>query len=384
MTSACNGDGEKTYTSFVIKTPPQTLGNLCWVDKLEKITLTQEPSETLNFHLRTKHTQTLSSIIEYSFSLTLTFDNNLHEVSQDYGYDVICKGLINDNGIIYHVYLFSGRAIRMDKEICFNKTFFANKKSNEQLIHICFLINRFNKNNNDIEREIPCDFDNGQIPLKNSFLNDISLIVGDEFFPAHRDILSSRSEVFKSMFTHKMSENQEGKVKIDEFQPQVIDAMLNYIYTGKMKNLSEIADELFKAAHKYEIIDLKALCEEYFLFNLKHENITSTLNFANFYGIRYLKKRALIFIDIHWEELVKDDSFLAFLYGDLNVHSVASLLQLYARDNNLSSEKLETLKFVQNSEDDISSEDFFHLSKSYSLLTKQVFKYIYKDLFENE
>ena len=61
---------------------------------------------------------------------------------------------------------------------------------------------------------------------QTALYSDVTLVVEDTQIPAHRCVLVARSPVFKAMFSHKMSEALEGKVMIDELQPDVIRAML--------------------------------------------------------------------------------------------------------------------------------------------------------------
>lgn len=132
--------------------------------------------------------------------------------------------------------------------------------------------------------------------LKNNFDSDVSLIVGNAVLPAHKNILSARSEVFKRMFCVDMAENQKVNVKINDFDPEVIGAMHTFIYTHEVKNLSKISQELFRAAYTYGILDLQAKCEEYFLFNFNLKNVVSILNLAQMSGLKSLKKCAFVFV----------------------------------------------------------------------------------------
>lgn len=71
--------------------------------------------------------------------------------------------------------------------------------------------------------------------------SDITIIVDDKELFAHKNILSAKSNVFKSMFTTKMSENLNGVINIEDFAPEVIEELLQYIYTGRCKNLNKVS-----------------------------------------------------------------------------------------------------------------------------------------------
>ena len=50
-------------------------------------------------------------------------------------------------------------------------------------------------------------------------------------------MLSARSQVFHAMFNSDMLENKSGSVEVEDFHPNVMKEMLQYIYTGTKNNL---------------------------------------------------------------------------------------------------------------------------------------------------
>ncbi|KAJ7385687.1 hypothetical protein OS493_013715 [Desmophyllum pertusum] len=61
---------------------------------------------------------------------------------------------------------------------------------------------------------------------------DVKLSVQGKTFPAHRNVLSANSEFFKALFANEMKENAENIVHMDEFEPQVLEELLTYMYGG--------------------------------------------------------------------------------------------------------------------------------------------------------
>jgi hypothetical protein len=53
------------------------------------------------------------------------------------------------------------------------------------------------------------------------------------------------------MFTCGLSESHTGLLKVDDFGASVIRRLLDYIYTGRMGNIEDIAEDLLAAGHKY-------------------------------------------------------------------------------------------------------------------------------------
>lgn len=63
--------------------------------------------------------------------------------------------------------------------------------------------------------------------------------------------MAARSPVFRTMFTCGLSESQNGRLKIEDFPAPVIRRLLDYVYTGRMGNIEQIAEDLLSAGHKY-------------------------------------------------------------------------------------------------------------------------------------
>lgn len=75
---------------------------------------------------------------------------------------------------------------------------------------------------------------------------------------AHKIILAAQNPVFAAMFSTNMQEAKSGIVKVDDVTNCVMDIMLFYLYSEKVKHdLKGIALEVFVAADKVGISNLK-------------------------------------------------------------------------------------------------------------------------------
>ena len=61
---------------------------------------------------------------------------------------------------------------------------------------------------------------------------DTTITCGGKRFKCHKNILASRSPVFKAMFNSEMKEKKTGSVAIKDMTPEVLESLLAYIYTG--------------------------------------------------------------------------------------------------------------------------------------------------------
>jgi hypothetical protein len=62
------------------------------------------------------------------------------------------------------------------------------------------------------------------------------------------------------MLGHEMKEAKEGCIEIKEAEPETVREMLNFFYTGKVKNMSGVCIKLYGLAHQYLVKDLTAMC----------------------------------------------------------------------------------------------------------------------------
>ncbi|KAJ7320596.1 hypothetical protein JRQ81_020107 [Phrynocephalus forsythii] len=64
-------------------------------------------------------------------------------------------------------------------------------------------------------------------------LCDVVLIVGDQKFRAHKNVLAASSEYFQTLFTKKENESQT-VFQLDFCEPDTFDNVLNYIYSSSL------------------------------------------------------------------------------------------------------------------------------------------------------
>lgn len=156
--------------------------------------------------------------------------------------------------------------------------------------------------------------------LKTGDLSDVVLTDGVTEIHAHKFMLSARSPVFSKMFQHPMKENSENRVKISDIPGDALAELVSYIYTGTivLKDPKMVRD-LYIAADKYAVIDLKKLCSEV-LQNVTFDDVLDTLALADLYEDKALKQSTLNFIAMNyslvkktknWESFMKDNQALA-------------------------------------------------------------------------
>ncbi|KFM65054.1 Speckle-type POZ protein-like B, partial [Stegodyphus mimosarum] len=91
---------------------------------------------------------------------------------------------------------------------------------------------------------------------RSEIFSDVIIVAGSKSFCAHKFILCAQSPVFFKMFQTEMAHF----VTIPNVDPDVIDQMLIYMYTGKVLESFYKFTELYSVAVTYDISDLKKIC----------------------------------------------------------------------------------------------------------------------------
>ena len=121
-----------------------------------------------------------------------------------------------------------------------------------------------------------------QTDLINMFesrtFSDVTFLVQEKEFPAHKSVLASRSIYFQKMFDAEMEESATNRVHVLDVDPSTFEAVLRFLYGGVVEeNQFYALAKLVAAAEKYAMDELKRICESIMLANLQMANIIDAL-----------------------------------------------------------------------------------------------------------
>lgn len=103
-------------------------------------------------------------------------------------------------------------------------------------------------------------------------LSDFVIKANDQKdFHVHKCVLAIQSPVFAAMFKNKMQEGESNEMAIADFGSSSIEEFLRYIYAGDIPDETN-AMELFALSAKYDVPELKIVCEEMVLQNINKSN----------------------------------------------------------------------------------------------------------------
>ena len=159
--------------------------------------------------------------------------------------------------------------------------------------------------------------------LEGGAYSDVTIRAGKETFKAHKAILITRSPVFRAMFKNDMVEATSNCVEIRDMGPKVVKEMLRYIYTGNAPEVDKMADALLQAADKYDLKQLKAMCERELTSRLTIENVADTCKLAHHHNATQLKAKCIGFMSIHAPHLVSKHIHLMDRAGEEDIASTS-------------------------------------------------------------
>lgn len=186
--------------------------------------------------------------------------------------------------------------------------------------------------------------------LQDKTFADVVFEVDGVEYSAHKAIMAARSEVFSRMFSKdsNFAEAQNGRVKIHDVERDVFQEMLNFIYTGKVENLNEMADDLLAAADKYALARLKVMCEEALSSNLTPENVASVLILADMHCASQLKELSLRYCNLHARDVMETHGWK--MMEKQNAHLVSEAYRNLAEMGHLAPPGTSSSSFQQSAD----------------------------------
>src|SRR5690606_1113675 len=101
------------------------------------------------------------------------------------------------------------------------------------------------------------------------------------------------------------------RVDISDMSAKAFKEMLQYVYTGRPKNLEAHTKELLFSADKYALQDLRNMCEVTMRSNITVETVAEIISLADTCSAEQLKGHALHFFTVHAASVVKTEGWKA-------------------------------------------------------------------------
>nr|GMD02037.1 BTB/POZ and MATH domain-containing protein 3-like isoform X1 [Ipomoea batatas] len=151
---------------------------------------------------------------------------------------------------------------------------------------------------------------------------DIVFQVGKETFKAHKLVLAARSPVFRAQFFGLIGNPNAEEVEIQDIEPSIFKAMLQFVYSDQLPDLLEITgstatctsstimlQHLLAAADQFGLDRLKQLCEAKLCEGVTADTVATTLSLADQHGCSQLKAICLKFAATNLGVVMQSEGF---------------------------------------------------------------------------
>ncbi|XP_043472643.1 BTB/POZ and MATH domain-containing protein 2-like [Leptopilina heterotoma] len=134
---------------------------------------------------------------------------------------------------------------------------------------------------------------------KEQLFTDFKIVCEDKEFLVHKAVLAHSSPVFRKMFEIPMKESEENLVMIGNFEPNIIEQLIHFIYSEEIQNdlPGETLKKLFLAADMYELKGLENLCLKRICERTK--NISEIVDVILFAGSEFKEEMIKCLKDVH-------------------------------------------------------------------------------------
>ncbi len=144
----------------------------------------------------------------------------------------------------------------------------------------------------------------------NRKLCDVVLRAGSREIPTHRAILAAVSSYFQAMFFHELLESRQEEVEIKDMNPDVLESLVDFAYSGEIDLSIDNVQEILAAASLLQINHVQDLCCQFLMKQLDVTNCLGIKTFVEANGCSQVSSDIDRFACRHFEQVVTGSEFL--------------------------------------------------------------------------
>ncbi|NXD09515.1 ABTB2 protein, partial [Nothocercus nigrocapillus] len=172
--------------------------------------------------------------------------------------------------------------------------------------------------------------------LNNKEMSDVTFLVEGKLFYAHKVLLVTASNRFKTLMTNKTEQDSQGSktVEISDMKYNIFKMLMQYLYYGGTESM-EIPTtdilELLSAASLFQLDGLQRHCEILCAQTISMENSVHIYKYAKIHNAPELASFCEGFFLKHMSPLLEQDSFKQLIYSrNSKVQGLEPLRELQA------------------------------------------------------
>ncbi|KAM3850239.1 kelch-like protein 30 [Diretmus argenteus] len=141
-------------------------------------------------------------------------------------------------------------------------------------------------------------------------LADVTLSARGKDFPCHRSVLALCSTYFHSMFSGDFVESTAARVELQDVDPDILKALLDFAYTGKLTINQGNVEGLICTSSQLQFQTIRAVCSRYLQHQINATNCLGILEFGEIHGCPEVVAKAWAFLLENFEAVLQVEEFL--------------------------------------------------------------------------
>lgn len=142
----------------------------------------------------------------------------------------------------------------------------------------------------------------------NKFIDCVLKIKGKEF-PCHRLVLAACSPYFRAMFLTDLEESRKKEIDLEDVDPDVMEKILNYIYTSEIEITEKNVQDIFSVANMLQIPSIFTVCVSFLQKKLCLSNCLAIFRLGLMLDCPRLAVSARDFLCDRFNLVTRDDEF---------------------------------------------------------------------------
>ncbi|CAL1274505.1 unnamed protein product [Larinioides sclopetarius] len=173
-----------------------------------------------------------------------------------------------------------------------------------------------------------------ELYMSKIFADVILLCEGTEFV-AHKYVLAARSDYFRKILCSGKGMNNNA-IEISDMKSPVLEAVLYFMYTGKLRDLTfELALDLLSATKTFPVSHFQARIINYLRKNITVENVTDLLKICEDLNQNELKQICMRFINTHHSDVVNSAKWQSLLKSNPRISGEVLLTVASLKNHNM-------------------------------------------------
>ena len=140
---------------------------------------------------------------------------------------------------------------------------------------------------------------------------DITVVTKEKEFKAHKVVLACQSAFFETCLEERWKKEGDGsRIEMLDVSADIMEAILTYMYTGKVTDIDNTAHDLLPKANEYQLEGLKTKCEEALIKALTSETVIDILLMADMHNAQKLKESCMHFTAKNITDVKKSSAWM--------------------------------------------------------------------------